>query len=224
MKEARPRPVPQRAPVRKPRRTAARHPGRQFADLYEGDPVFDARAYRETGAPFIVLKATQGTWHVDTKHSLRVRMAHEQFLPVGHYHFLSAGVSAVEQADFFWRTAREHWAPNDFLIIDCERDAFDAYSPSLVRNQLSMFDRYLHQISGRLAIGYSEQSFLHECDLAILSRKWWIADYGANPGRPPRGQELWAHQYTDAGRIAGTSGSVDLSVLVAASAVAWWDK
>lgn len=204
----------------KSQRTGRRHPGRRFADLYEGNAGFDAHHYRESGAPFVVLKASEGTGHVDAKHNLRARFAHEMGVPVGHYHFLRPGAVAV-QARLLWTVASHAWHPRDFLIIDAEREGIgDLPDPAQL---VADFDRAVHQITGRLAIGYSEDSFLHEHGLSVLSRKWWVADYGAQPHQPPHGQELWAHQYTDAGVIGGCVAPTDLSVLVSPSAVRYWD-
>lgn len=207
----------------KARRAARRHPGRTFADLYEGNAMFDAHHYAEAGAPFIVHKATQGAHHVDARHALRSGLAHELGLAVGHYHFLDLSASAEQQADHFWAQSKAHWAPRDFLIVDCERGGVGTAGGN-VRQFLIEFDHRLHRVAGRTAIGYSEQSFLHEHELVVVSRKWWVADYGANPSAPPRGQELWAHQFTDKGRIAGCAPPTDLSVLVAKSAIDYWDR
>lgn len=203
-------------------RAARRHPGRTFADLYEGNGVFDAHHYAEAGAPFLVHKATQGARHVDAKHALRCGLAHEMSLPVGHYHYLDLSARAEAQADHFWAQAKAHWRPRDFLIVDVERGGVGRASG--VKQFLVEFDHRLHRIAGRTAIGYSEQSFLHEHNLVVVSRKWWVADFGANPGAPPRGQELWAHQFTDTGRIFGCAPPTDLSVLVAPSAIRYWDR
>lgn len=202
-------------------RTARRHPGRVFADLYEGNEGFDAHHYRETGAPFIVLKATEGVQHVDAKHRLRARLAHELGLPVCHYHYLDLAPTAM-QARNFWTNVLGVWHKDDFLMIDAERGGIgDADNPS---GLLKEFDRDLHHLSGRMALGYSEQSFLHEHNLTVMSGKWDVADYGRTPTRPPLGQELWAHQYTDKGQIAGCIAPTDLNVLVAPSAIRYWDR
>jgi len=201
-------------------RAAKRHPGRLFADLYEGDPVFDAHHYASTGAPFVVLKASQGSGHTDSRHHLRSQLAHEVGLPVGHYHYLTESTPSA-QAALLWDVAKRAWAPRDFLIVDIERGA-GLTDP---HDQLTRFDQHLHEITGRTCIGYSEDSYLEEHLLEVKSRKWWVADYGASPNKHlPFGQELWAHQFTGTGRINGTEGETDLSVLVAPSAIRWWDR
>lgn len=215
-------------------RAFRRHAGRRFADLYEGDSGFDAHNYAAGGAPFIVLKATQGIGHVDSLHAVRCENAHKNGLAVGHYHFYEENGRPELQAQHFWGTVKGHFlttwpkgrghddmrnSHTDFLILDVE-------SIGGIPNagELANFCRELHRLSGgRALIGYSNKAFLLEHDLHVPGDKWWVADYPNFPGKIG-GRTLWAHQFTESGLIAGVGRPCDCSVLVDRSSIRYWAK
>lgn len=216
---------------------AKRHAGRVFADLYEGNAGYNARAYHLGGRPFLVHKATEGVHHVDKLHAYRCEESHRNGLAVGHYHYLSPGVSPRQQAEHFWNVVRPHfltaWAPGhghnamphahtDFLIVDIERGSGGWSNPA---DELARFDHNVRQLTGnRILIGYSERSFLFEHSLQVASRKWWVASYPTFPGNLGRGRILWAHQFADNYRLPGIGQPCDASVIVDKNSIRYWEN
>lgn len=218
-------------------RAFKRHPGRSFADLYEGTPSYSAVAYRESGAPFVVLKATEGIGHVDSQHSDRCERSHAAGLAVGHYHFLRPESGRPEwEAKHFWETVRPHFLTEwpigkghdkarlshvDFLIVDVEV----GHSTEQIQEALTHFCRELLRVSkvkvGRL-IAYTGKAFLFEHNLHVPGDKWWVADYPDFPGKLGGGRELWAHQFTEDGFIPG-AGRGDCSVIVNSASIRYWE-
>lgn len=219
-------------------RAAKRHKGRTFADCYEGTPVYNPVAYRASGAPFIVLKATEGIGHIDSRHAPRSIGSHAAGIAVGHYHFYREDGRPELQAKHFWNTVKPHFltewpagkghdkaklAHTDFLIVDVEPERG---SPNPTRHEVENFCRELLRVSGLnhgKLIGYTGKSYLFEAGLHIPGDKWWIADYPNFPGNLGGGRELWAHQFTENGRIAGISSPCDLSVIVNRDAIRYWE-
>jgi GH25 family lysozyme M1 (1,4-beta-N-acetylmuramidase) len=214
---------------------AKRHPGRLFADLYEGNPGYNATPYKLGGRPFVVLKATQGVAHVDSLHAVRCEHSHSIGLAVGHYHYMDPDSAAAAQAVHFLDTVRPHllqrWplgvghdalrlSHTDFLIVDIEGSGWrDAQA------MLTAFEREVHRVSGgHHLIGYSGRSFLLEHDLHLEGGdKWWVADYPNFPTGLGR-RELWAHQFSEGFRVQGITTACDASVLVDSVSVRYWDQ
>lgn len=213
---------------------AKRHPGRLFADLYEGNAGFNAHEYRKAGRPFVVLKATQGTGHVDALHATRCEASHLVGLPVGHYHYLNSSGDPAAEARHFWATVHPHFlgkwprgrghdslslSHTDFLILDVEapgmRDA---------AQKTRQFEQQLHRLSGEPIICYASKSFLLENNLRVTGEKYWVADYPTFPGNIGKGRILWAHQFSDAFRLPGISHPGDASVLVSHNSIRYWDN
>lgn len=211
-----------------------RHANRRFADLYEGNVGYNAARYAAGGAPFIVLKATEGIGHVDVLHATRCEVSHFHGLAVGHYHFYIENGRPELQARHFWETVRPHYlvkwphgrghdampdSHKDFLIVDVETEGSSVPD----RGELANFCRELYRISKQEIIGYSGRSFLLEHNLHVPGDKWWVADYPFFPGNiGPR--ILWAHQFTDAGHIPGVGPACDCSVLVARDSIRYWAR
>lgn len=215
--------------IRESKKIALKKPGRVFADISNnntagGRTTYNARVYCQTH-PFLVHKATQGINFIDPLYAERVEATHLQGRPVGHYHYvsgLSSSTQAVEEAEHFWDTIRDFFKDNvnrkhDLILLDLETLQSDP------QGILNAFENRIHALSGHLPIVYTGLAYFLEHALVCLSRKFWIAAYpGPIPYKLPRGQNLWAHQYTPEGRVTGIAGNCDKSLLIERSAIAYW--
>lgn len=210
-------------------KTAEKKAGRLFADLYEFNAGYDAGKYAPQ-RPFIVLKATEGLHHNDSRHAERSHASHQHGLAVGHYHFLRPeNGSPRSEAEHFWEVVKPHlltrWPQGrghdqkpdqhvDFLIVDVEVGSNASIA-------LQRFDDWFRHISGRSLIGYSGLSFLLEHNLHLKGDKWWVADYPYFP-RGLGKRILWAHQFTSAYHLPGIGQACDASVLVDRNSIRYW--
>lgn len=197
------------------------HFSTRFADLYELNPGFNARNYKEGGHPFVILKASEGAHHIDSQHLTRTNQAHGVNLPVGHYHFCrpdaGVGLEAVNLRDAVQGSLRT----NEPIIFDIEVPTKHAalYIRELERRTKKWF--------GGEIIGYASLSYLRENPgMDVSSKKWWIADYTkVFRLRPPRklgSRVCWAWQYTDAEHINGVYAACDASVLMNPASIEYW--
>jgi len=96
-------PSPTRTP--KPTPTPYKPPG---IDVSHWNGRLPWTAIREAGMRFAIMKATQGTTHVDDLVDDHVRAARRQGLLLGAYHFFDYRVAGAPQAEHFVSVAREH--------------------------------------------------------------------------------------------------------------------
>lgn len=97
----------------------------------------------------------------------------------------------------------------------------------LGKNQLTKNIRSAKQVIRQAGYTFgiycNQDWYDHVLDTAALADCiWWIAKYGRNDGTlnaSPKGVDnLWGHQYTSRGRVAGINGNVDMNVLYDLSA------
>jgi GH25 family lysozyme M1 (1,4-beta-N-acetylmuramidase) len=213
---------------------ALRKPGIVFADLSnnQGQGTYHAKTYCETH-PFLVHKASQGQNFTDAFHATRTEDTHKHGRAVGHYMFLDPGtdpLAAVGEAKHFLEVVKGHvltrW-PNrpvgyraDFFVIDIE---VPIAQPHAVLS--AIVDTLSRAYPITTIVGYSGYSRALELHLYEKSkiRKWWLAAYpGPVAKKLPNGISVWAHQYTDKGRVRGIAGPSDKSIITDKNSAMYW--
>jgi lysozyme len=145
-----------------------------------------------------ILKATQGTGHVDDAFGTNLRRARKRGLEVGAYHFLIRG-NGAGQARHFIRTVKRanHGKLKDvLLVVDVERDPA-GHSPRA--SDARAFLRELRKLAKRTTrLVYSSAGYWHSIgnpDLTALCDGLWQARWDGKrhtckrpnlPARPPR--------------------------------------
>lgn len=176
---------------------------RLFTDQYEGSPDPNLREYAWAGHVLYAHKATQGTYHTDSKYADRVVKAQSLGLVVMHYHYCDPVLRDPRaEAEYFWDGAVKHrFIRGDKLALDFEYAA--KLSPRMLEGYIIDFWKHLLTISRLDARIYGSTSFLEsECNRRWLARRArWQAQYGPNPHMFPFGRRWWAWQFTD-----GTNG------------------
>lgn len=173
----------------------------------------DVSAYQSTsqlvaainaGAQFVIVKATEGTYLVDSAHDAHVATARSLHVPlVGHYHFARHVAAAAAETMFFLDHANV-WA-GDLVALDVE--AMDGTWAQRLDYVLA-FLGYLHAHLGVMPDVYLNDYYLNGLHGAATpvqraqldAYPLWYATAGVPAGQP--GVSQWSiHQYSTAGGI-----------------------
>lgn len=160
---------------------------------------------------YVFVKATEGYGHVDKNYLYNAQQAHKYHLKVGIYHYFTSKSSAVAQFSWFRQHANRTWqdlAP----VVDVE-DIRGWKSSKQLQDSLAVFIRLVKQHYNCPPIIYTHRNF-YNTYLAprFNNHHLFIAAYSSREPRiNGRTYSIW--QYTDAGRIKGVKGNVDLSRL-----------
>ena len=200
----------------------------------------DVSAYQTTsqlvaainaGAQFVIVKATEGTYLVDSAHDAHVATARSLHVPlVGHYHFARKVAAAGAELDFFLSHANV-W-PGDLVALDVE--AMDGTWPQRVTYVLAFLNG-LHAHLGVMPDMYVNDYYLNGLHSAATPAQraqldaypLWYATAGKPAGQP--GISQWSiHQYSTAGGIDHDVlnpntpfDGADMPLVAADAAVVW---
>lgn len=205
--------------------------GTQMPDCYEGNPDPDLAAWRNAGGSTVMLKATEGSFHVDSKHKQRADEAHSLGLTVVHYCFTrpDMGLGPAAEMSLLWDTAREAWQPDDILCLDTERGMPPGKGTDQhwIKAGWEMLWRLAHQVQTL----YGSTSWLEEqfTTAWVASVRRHQAQYGPKPDKVPWGVGWWAWQHTDG--VQGPAphsvpgfARCDVSQLSARAAMILWSR
>lgn len=197
---------------------------RRFADISSNNPSFDGAKYASAGFVLLGNKVSGGGDNHDWKYVnptwwQRAFDAHKHHVSVLYYHFADRGPHAddyrngIEQAKFFI----DELHSGKIFHAGCDAICLDIEQGSDVKNPVEFRKGFEHQciaMGHKQLVVYSDAGFFSQYGKGLRpkSRKLWIAAYPTLPrGWWPR--HPWAHQFTDAGKIAGIAGTCDVSFL-----------
>jgi lysozyme len=176
-------------------------------DVSHFQGTIDWAQVKATGIQCVMIKATQG-FSKDSRWEINRDGAKQQGLLVIPYTFLSASVSAAEQALFFIQSAG--LAPGMPGALDWEGN--NAPGAALVE-QIGLA---VVEVIRRDPLGYWGMSPPDTPTTAMARWPRWIPRYGRNAGSPDMGHkptEPWLFwQYTSKLEIDGIHGDVDASL------------
>lgn len=183
-------------------------------DLSHHNEIISWGAIREKDVTFAYLKVTEGTCMQDKEYERNYRLAKENNIVVGTYHFFSFRTSGEEQARHFIRQAickKGDLRP----AIDVEHSPFNLYkkdkaSRDKVVKELSVFEKRLRVYYGKYPVIYTNK----ECyDLYVKDNfpknPIWICDLSKEPKNKIDNWVIW--QFSHTGKIQGTRGHIDLN-------------
>ena len=159
---------------------------------------------------FIIIKSTEGDSHIDAKFRENFSNAKEYGFIRGVYHFWSNKSSARRQAYFF--LAMVHLQPGDLPpVLDVEHKPKNISTEEFQQNILT----WLHIVEDRYHIKpiiYTYYKFKDQylSDSRFDDYPYWIAHYYVNQMEYQGAWKFWQH--TDAGRLPGIKGYVDLDI------------
>lgn len=166
---------------------------------------------KDRNIKYVYIKATEGYGHVDKNYLYNAKQAHKHRLKVGIYHYFTSRSSAVAQFSWFRQHANRTWqdlAP----VVDVE-DIRGWKSSQQLQDSLAVFLRLVKKHYNCTPIIYTYSNFYNAHLASRFSNHYlFIAAYSAKePILKGNAYNIW--QYTDAGRIKGVRGNVDLSRL-----------
>jgi lysozyme len=187
----------------------ARHPVRGIdASHHQGE--IDWPAVRAAGFRFAFLKASEGAEHRDRRFARNWSEAGAAGLARGAYHYFTFCADGARQARNFL-AARQPLAGALPPVVDVELEGNCAGWTRLedVRAELRRFLAAVEAAWGRRPILYLTAESLERIVAGHFDgHPLWLR---ALEGKPPdAGWLFW--QYSDAGRVAGVRGRVDLNV------------
>lgn len=159
---------------------------------------------------FVIIKSTEGDSHLDRKFRENFMNARESGFIRGAYHFWSNNSSARRQAYFF--LAMVDLQPGDLPpILDVEYKPKDITIEEFQQNVLT----WLHIVEDRYHVKpilYTYYKFkdLYLSDSRFDDYPYWIAHYYVGKMEYTGPWKFWQH--TDAGRLPGIKGYVDLDI------------
>lgn len=200
-------PTKPKPPAPKPKPKPPTTTGKFFADIYNGSPKFDAKAYKAdpNTADLIVLKASEGKTFQDPTYLARAKEARAAGLAVFSYHFArpSNNTPEAEAKNFASIVKVSGMRPGDRLVLDWEDTGFKGTGDVWV----SKFIKEIAKQGLTIRILYSGSWYLPDTlkgwpvDQNRKPLRYWHAAYQAWPEanilqmcKP----HLWAVQYTDA--------------------------
>jgi len=167
------------------------------------------------GAPlsFVFIKATEGTDQFDEYFNRNFAEARRNEIVRGAYHYFSTHSSAKQQADYFCRMVQlEAGDLPPVLDVETEVDDINDYSRGKLRSEVLTWLHIVEKHYGVRPILYASYKFrLHYLgDLEFERYPFWIAHYYVDSLEYKGTWAFWQH--TDAGRIDGIDGYVDVNL------------
>ncbi|MGN6635765.1 MAG: GH25 family lysozyme [Oryzihumus sp.] len=180
------------------------------------------------GAAFAFVKATEGTGYTNPYFRGDFAAIHAKGMARGAYHFarptLAAG-SAAAQADYFVRVTGTLGARGDLPpVLDLE--VTGGLKPAQLTAWVSTYLKRVKATTGRTPMIYVSPYFwTHSMGNSTAFRSYylWLASWSSRPPTSlPGGWSRYTFwQYTNAGKVPGISGRVDLSAFNGTTAALW---
>lgn len=162
------------------------------------------------GVAFAFIKATEGGDYVDPQFVANWDGAARAGVLRGAYHFFRPQTDAAAQAQQFLRTVGVR-AGDLPPVLDVE--VTDGRSAAQIAAGVRTWLEIVESATGRRPILYTRASFwTAQMGAGFGAYPLWVAHYGAVEPAVPSGWDRWTFwQHSDAGRVAGISGDVDLN-------------
>ena len=181
-------------------------------DVSQWQGEIDFQKVKGDGIEMVYIRSSVGNQTIDRYFEQNYRRAKEAGLLVGVYHNVTAtnAEEARRQARFFASVIRQR-------ELDCKPamdfETFNGLSTSQINEISRAFLQTLAQETGEQPIIYANAYTARRILAQDLSKyPLWVAEWGVSQPQANGKWDSWiAWQYSDAGRIAGISGRVDLN-------------
>lgn len=187
----------------------------QGIDVSHYQGAIDWHQVKADGIQFVIIKATQGTSHIDPNLKQYANGATSAGLKKTFYHYFTARTEteAAEEAQFFIHTVQPYAIDLPYAL-DVER-AVSTYDRKRFTALVKRWLEEVERLSGTPPLFYSYPYFIEtylEPD-TLTAYPLWLANYG-NP--QPKNVGGWTSyailQYSDQGTVRGISGPVDHNI------------
>ncbi|MFP2903804.1 glycoside hydrolase family 25 protein [Pyxidicoccus sp. 3LFB2] len=183
----------------------------QGIDVSRYQKEVDWARVKKAGIHFAFIKATEGRTYVDPLFARNWQAAGAHGLLRGAYHFFRALAHPLEQAKHFVQTVAR--GPGDLpLVLDVESN--DGLPPASLQLTVRTCLEAIEDRAGVKPILYTYPGFWEQ-QMTDDFGEWplWIAHYGVQQPRIPRGWKAWTFwQRSAKGRVDGVEGDVDTNV------------
>ncbi len=186
----------------------------QGIDVSRYQGTIDWKRVKAAGKSFAFAKASQGVTYRDPTFSSNIQGARAAGVLVGAYHFLTATSSATAQAEaaHFVSVMQSIGTMDLPPVMDYENNPSNLTAQQINTVALT-FLQEVERLSGHRPIVYTGNSFGQTFNNTLSTYDLWIARY--SNGIPPKDTPVWKQwtfwQYSDAGRVDGIKGAVDLN-------------
>lgn len=179
-------------------------------DVSHWQGTIDWSAVAADGVEFAFVKATEGGDYTNPRFAENWAGARRAGVVRGAYHFFRPRTDAAAQAAHFLRTVR--LAPGDLPpVLDVE--VTDGRSAESIAAGVLTWLQEVERATGRRPVVYTRASFwTAQMGGGLGPYPLWVAHYGVSAPSIPAGWSGWTFwQHSDAGRVDGISGAVDLN-------------
>lgn len=179
-------------------------------DVSHWQGAIDWDAVEDDGVEFAFIKATEGGDYTDPRFAANWAGARQAGVVRGAYHFFRPQTDAMAQVAHFLRTVQ--LAPGDLPpVLDVE--VTDGRSAAQIAAGVRTWLQEVERVTGRRPILYTRASFwTGQMGGGFGGYPLWVAHYGVSSPNIPAEWSGWTFwQHSDAGRVDGISGDVDLN-------------
>lgn len=178
-------------------------------------PAVASMKEKDVQLGFVFMKATEGTSLVDVQFKRNWKMAKEQNMVRGAYHFFLSSRSGADQAKNFLKTVT--LSGGDLPpVLDIEE--LHRVSPAEMRRQLQVWLDMVEKACGAKPIIYTNVDFYKNYLEGYFNKyPLWVAHYFAG-GKPATDAHWVFWQHNDGGKVNGIRPAVDFNVFKGDSA------
>ncbi len=183
-------------------------------DVSHHNPILDWAEVKRQNIHFTYIKATEGITHDDRNYPYNYKLAKENNIKTGSYHFYNFGISGREQAKHFIRVA-ECQSGDLIPAIDVEHSPANPYSkdPIFVKSvvkELKVMENEMYEHYGVHPIIYTNT----DCYKLYINNSFpnnpiWISSLNKEPSDDIKNWIIW--QFTHTGELDGIVGDLDLN-------------
>lgn len=183
-------------------------------DVSHHNPILDWAEVKRQNIHFTYIKATEGITHNDRNYPYNYKLAKENNIKTGSYHFYNFGISGREQAKHFIRVA-ECQSGDLIPAIDVEHSTANPYSkdPIFVKSvvkELKVMENEIYEYYGVHPIIYTNT----DCYKLYINNSFpnnpiWISSLNKEPSDDIKNWIIW--QFTHTGELDGIVGDLDLN-------------
>lgn len=189
----------------------------ESSSTYQGIDVSAWQGYinyekvKQDGIEIVYIKATEGTWYIDSYLQYNYENAKKQGIKVGFYHFVRAtNIEQAKQEAEFFASAIENFVPDCRLAMDFEE--FGDLNIAQINEISFAFLEHLQEITKKELVIYSNTNDAINVFSKELAQRYplWVANYGVQEPYDNGKWNSWiGFQYTSRGTVSGISGYVD---------------
>ncbi len=183
-------------------------------DVSHHNPILDWTEVKRQNINFTYLKATEGITHDDRNYPYNYKLAKENNIKIGSYHFYNFGISGREQAKHFIRIAKSQ--SGDLIpAIDVEHSPANPYSKDKVFTksvvkELIIMENELYEHYGVHPVIYTNiDCYKLYINNSFPNNPIWISSLNKEPNNDIKNWVIW--QFTHSGKLDGIVGDLDLN-------------